>query len=289
MDNDEKLHKELDLIQSCITRMANNSFMIKGWTLTLFVALITFFNLKNLSDIILIIALFTIIILFGYLDAFYLLMERKYTSLYSHVRKVRTEKNDFENLYDLNAEKYNNETVVDVIINKKYQIKYIKGFIKKHRKDTSFKLDEKTKKNIKKQAFRSSLKRNTILIFYTFFLCFLSIYAIYAFCNIKINKSNAQKNTYEITVNGAHIAISELDEKISNITTKIEQVAEKNNFNILKLQEDINSMNKAIKEVSESITSIDNQFGNLQKKQTELSILINNFKNEVKQKEQNSE
>ena len=30
MDNDEKLHKELDLIQNCITRMANNSFMIKG-------------------------------------------------------------------------------------------------------------------------------------------------------------------------------------------------------------------------------------------------------------------
>ena len=27
----EEIHKEIDLIQSCITRMAQNSFMIKGW------------------------------------------------------------------------------------------------------------------------------------------------------------------------------------------------------------------------------------------------------------------
>ena len=27
----EEIHKEIDLLQSCITRMAQNSFMIKGW------------------------------------------------------------------------------------------------------------------------------------------------------------------------------------------------------------------------------------------------------------------
>ncbi len=76
MDNEEKLHKEIDLIQACITRMANNSFMIKGWCLTLFVALITFFNLKDLSDILLIGALVAVVFLFAYLDAFYLWQER---------------------------------------------------------------------------------------------------------------------------------------------------------------------------------------------------------------------
>ena len=30
IDN-EIIHKEIDLIQSCISRMANNSFLLKGW------------------------------------------------------------------------------------------------------------------------------------------------------------------------------------------------------------------------------------------------------------------
>jgi ABC-type proline/glycine betaine transport system permease subunit len=39
MDN-TNLHKELDLIQNCITRMANNSFLLKGWLITLIVAVL---------------------------------------------------------------------------------------------------------------------------------------------------------------------------------------------------------------------------------------------------------
>ena len=31
------LHKELDLIQDCISRMARNSFMLKGWSVTVMV------------------------------------------------------------------------------------------------------------------------------------------------------------------------------------------------------------------------------------------------------------
>ena len=32
----EEIHKEIDLIQSCITRMAQNSFMIKGWFVSIY-------------------------------------------------------------------------------------------------------------------------------------------------------------------------------------------------------------------------------------------------------------
>ena len=37
MENNKQtiLHKEIDLIQDCIKRMANNSFLIKGWTVSL--------------------------------------------------------------------------------------------------------------------------------------------------------------------------------------------------------------------------------------------------------------
>ena len=34
------LLKEIDLLQGCITRMAQNSFIIKGWTLTIVVAVV---------------------------------------------------------------------------------------------------------------------------------------------------------------------------------------------------------------------------------------------------------
>ena len=33
-NNIEVIHKEIDLIQNCISRMAQNSFLIKGWALT---------------------------------------------------------------------------------------------------------------------------------------------------------------------------------------------------------------------------------------------------------------
>ena len=40
MEN-ENLHKEIDLIQACINRMAKNSFSCKGWNLTLIVGVFT--------------------------------------------------------------------------------------------------------------------------------------------------------------------------------------------------------------------------------------------------------
>lgn len=39
LDKDLRL-KEIDLLQGCITRMAQNSFIIKGWTLTIIVAVV---------------------------------------------------------------------------------------------------------------------------------------------------------------------------------------------------------------------------------------------------------
>ena len=243
----ESIHKELDFIENIISRMANNSFLLKSWAITIFVALITFFNLKNLSDTILIIALFTIIFLFGYLDAFYLMMERKYTSLYSHVRKQRIEDKIFDNQFDLNAEKYNNETVWDVIINLKYQKKFIKDYIKKNH--NNLKLDKKIKRKIKKDAFLAGFRRNTIALFYTAFLFFILLYTGYAIFNYCTNNIDQQKKSYEVTIKEANISISELDEKITLLKTNIEQLISKketSDENINKLKYEISSINKQI-------------------------------------------
>ena len=75
----DDIYKELDLIQSCITRMASNSFSMKGWHIGTISALLVFFFSKesvNLNMIFLIIAAVTLI--FWYLDSYYLMVERKY-------------------------------------------------------------------------------------------------------------------------------------------------------------------------------------------------------------------
>ena len=74
IDN-EVIHKEIDLIQSIINRMAQNSFMLKGWVITIFVAVIalnvqTERFIQNLT-----LSIFPLA--FWYIDAYYLYIERK--------------------------------------------------------------------------------------------------------------------------------------------------------------------------------------------------------------------
>ncbi len=238
MDNEEKLHKELDLIQSCITRMANNSFMIKGWTLTLFVALITFFNLKDLPDIILIFALISVVFLFSYLDAFYLWQERKYVQLYSDVIKKR-QNNDFTNLYNLSTKDYDAETIFDVIKNKRYQLEYLKEHP-----------EEKFK------AWWNAQKRNTIGIFYgslVLFICLYSIFAIYSF------NMTEKKQEYEITIKEANVSINKLEDYCATITSKLDDLSTTETDNkdkILKIEAQLEDVKEKVTELNSIIQTI---------------------------------
>lgn len=99
----EILHKEIDLIQSIIKRMANNSFLLKGWVLSL-VAIV----LATKDDVLSIAASFLIIVAFWYLDAYFLRQERLYRALYSWIIKNRNEGSD-EFLYDLNTTRFSKD------------------------------------------------------------------------------------------------------------------------------------------------------------------------------------
>lgn len=106
--NDNDIYKELDLIQSCITRMASNSFSMKGWHIGTISALLVFFFSKesvNLNMIFLIIAAVTLA--FWYLDSYYLMVERKYRWKYAWVIKNRVNANSpkANYLFDLNPDK----------------------------------------------------------------------------------------------------------------------------------------------------------------------------------------
>src|SRR5215207_8130177 len=81
------------MIQSVIERMGNNSFLIKGWSITL-VSAIFVIAFQSKDKIIAIWTLFPAII-FWLLDGFYLWQERLLRCLYDHVRKLDEKKIDF--------------------------------------------------------------------------------------------------------------------------------------------------------------------------------------------------
>lgn len=76
----EKKLKHLEMIQAVINRMANNSFMLKGWTVTLVAGIFALAS-KDADKMYFLIAYIPLIIFWG-LDSYYLLQERLYRSLY---------------------------------------------------------------------------------------------------------------------------------------------------------------------------------------------------------------
>ena len=91
MDDEKRkiLEKEIDLIQSCINRMAQNSFIVKGWTITL-VTLSLLVSSETIIDIKFIgLILLVMTFCFWYLDGFFMKTEKLYRWKYEWVIKNR--------------------------------------------------------------------------------------------------------------------------------------------------------------------------------------------------------
>ena len=82
-ENYEAKIRHLEMIQTVINRMANNSFMLKGWAVTL-VAGVFVLSSHNASKVFFLVA-YVPIILFWFLDSYYLQFERKFIVLYNNV------------------------------------------------------------------------------------------------------------------------------------------------------------------------------------------------------------
>ena len=89
----EKKIKHLEMIEALIERMAKNCFQIKGWTITL-VSLVGTFSTRDADKRFILLA-FIPIIVFWYLDAYYLHLERRYRGLYREVSEKDEEEIDF--------------------------------------------------------------------------------------------------------------------------------------------------------------------------------------------------
>jgi hypothetical protein len=89
----ENKRKHLEFIQGVINRMAGNLFFLRGWTITLIVALLTLSVNRNNIDYIFI-AYFPVIV-FWILDGYFLSQERLFRALYDDVRKLDEKEIDF--------------------------------------------------------------------------------------------------------------------------------------------------------------------------------------------------
>ena len=86
--------KHLEFIQDAIARMANHSFYLKGWTVTLVVAILALTkNSIHCSPIFLVILI--PIIAFWILDGYFLYQEKLFRELYKDVAKKDPKDIDF--------------------------------------------------------------------------------------------------------------------------------------------------------------------------------------------------
>ena len=92
LNMDKKL-KHLEMIQSTISRMASNSFALKGWAVTLIAGIFVLAS-KDTDKAYFLIAYIPIIVFWG-LDAYYLLQERLFRALYDKIRTIDEEEIDF--------------------------------------------------------------------------------------------------------------------------------------------------------------------------------------------------
>lgn len=91
--NEKKL-KHLEFLQNVTTRMNSNSFMIKGWAITLVSAL--FALAAKDANIRYVLITYVVLPAFWVLDGFFIATERQYRDLYDEIRSRTEAEIDFD-------------------------------------------------------------------------------------------------------------------------------------------------------------------------------------------------
>jgi hypothetical protein len=102
---DETFTKHLEFIQNIINRMSNNSFLLKGWNVTVSSAILALI-VNNPKPLFAIIAFLSSLSFWG-LDAYYLRQERLFRSLYDDLRlNVSSKKGKKTDIFSLDTDQY---------------------------------------------------------------------------------------------------------------------------------------------------------------------------------------
>lgn len=87
MDGNEKIVKHLEITQGVINRLAHNSFLIKGWSMTILAAAMLFIaRVDNINSTYLALAFIVPVIGFWILDGYFLWQERLFRGIYDDIR-----------------------------------------------------------------------------------------------------------------------------------------------------------------------------------------------------------
>ncbi len=89
----ENKRKHLEFIQTTIGRLAENSFLLKGWAITIVAGIFALSPSDHAWK--LIVVADSLVLIFWLLDSYYLRQERLFRALYNHVRKFRGKAIDF--------------------------------------------------------------------------------------------------------------------------------------------------------------------------------------------------
>lgn len=91
MDENKRTH--LLMIQNIVDRFSQNSFLIKGWSISITAAMFAL-AAQDANLVFIYLAYFPSIV-FWILDSYFLRQEKLYRALYNHVRTIGEEKIDF--------------------------------------------------------------------------------------------------------------------------------------------------------------------------------------------------
>lgn len=92
--NDENKRFHLQMLQDTISRMASNTFLIKGWSITALGAIYTFWITSKSYKILMLI--FGLTVFFWFHDTYYLKLERGFRNKYNEVRFKDSKDIDFD-------------------------------------------------------------------------------------------------------------------------------------------------------------------------------------------------
>lgn len=86
MDGTEKVVKHLEMTQAVINRLGSNSFLLKGWSMTIIVTAMVLMARHDIQHPCLILSLIIPILGFWILDGYFLRQERLFQKIYDEVR-----------------------------------------------------------------------------------------------------------------------------------------------------------------------------------------------------------
>lgn len=102
----EKKAQHREFVQSVITRMNTNSFQLKGLMITLVAAFLGVYASSSKISVNFLLIPIPLVVLFWFLDAYYLQLERKFRGIYNDICNLNTEPKKTTQIFEMNPKLY---------------------------------------------------------------------------------------------------------------------------------------------------------------------------------------